>query len=105
MADVAELKAALIAALSPLEGITWKRMFGCDAVFHNDVIFALVWKEGRLGLKYTEPEDFAARMVHTGSDRWRPGRRTTKHWVLIPNSVAASASQLSEWSNISSSTV
>ena len=44
MADVAELKAALVAALSSFDGITWKRMFGCDAVFYNDVIFALVWR-------------------------------------------------------------
>mgnify|MGYP001033580168 FL=1 len=105
MADVVELKAALVAALSPLDGITWKRMFGCDAVFYNDVIFALVWKAGRLGLKYTEPEDFAERMAHSGSDRWSPGGRTTKHWILIPSSVAESTSQLSGWARIAHATV
>ena len=98
--DVDELKSALEQAVEGLADIGWKRMFGCDAAFRDGNIFALVWKEGRLGLKYADEEEFAARMDSVGSDRWAPGGRQTKHWVLLPESVAADAEELRAWAEV-----
>ena len=43
MANTEILRAALDSAVEDLADIGWKRMFGCDAVFHDDTIFGLVW--------------------------------------------------------------
>ena len=98
--DVDELKSALEQAVEGLPDIGWKRMFGCDAAFRDGNIFALVWKEGRLGLKYADEEEFAARMDSVGSNRWAPGGRQTKHWVLIPDSVAEDETELRLWTEM-----
>lgn len=95
--DTDQLKSALDSAVEGLSGITWKRMFGCDAAFREGTIFALVWKEGRIGLKYPETPAFEERISTSGSDRWGPGGRITKHWVLIPQAVASDPAVLLEW--------
>lgn len=33
---------------SKLPGVTRRKMFGCEALFANANIYALVWKEGRI---------------------------------------------------------
>lgn len=101
MADTEILRATLDSAVEDLADIGWKRMFGCDAVFHDDTIFGLVWKEGRIGLKFTDGEEFESRMALEGSDRWGPGGRMTKHWILISETIATDAKLLKEWARIS----
>jgi len=101
VSDVEILRAALEAALEGLEGISWKRMFGCDAAFRDGNIFALVWKEGRIGLKYPQADEFETRMAMDDSMRWAPGGRVTRHWLLIPTQVSNSSESLKEWSLIS----
>ena len=98
--DVDELKSALEQAVEGLADIGWKRMFGCDAGFRDGNIFALVWKEGRLGLKFPQEQEFEARIGVSGSDRWAPGGRQTKHWVLIPDSVAEDETELRLWTEM-----
>ena len=100
LVDVDELKSALEQAVEGLADIGWKRMFGCDAGFRDGNIFALVWKEGRLGLKFPQEQEFEARIGVSGSDRWAPGGRQTKHWVLLPESVAADAAELRAWAEV-----
>ena len=100
LVDVDELKSALKEALDGLSGVRWKRMFGCDAAFRDGNIFALVWKEGRLGLKFPQEQEFEARIGVSGSDRWAPGGRQTKHWVLLPESVAEDAAELRAWAGV-----
>ncbi len=100
LVDVDELKSALKEALDGLSGVRWKRMFGCDAAFRDGNIFALVWKEGRLGLKFPQEQEFEARIGVSGSDRWAPGGRQTKHWVLLPESVAEDAAELRAWAEV-----
>jgi TfoX/Sxy family transcriptional regulator of competence genes len=95
--DVDQLKSALDSAVSGLSEVTWKRMFGCDAAFRDGTIFALIWKEGRIGLKFPEPSAFSERISTSGSDRWGPGGRLTKQWVLIPDAVASDPTALTEW--------
>lgn len=95
--DIDLLKLTLTNALSSLDDVGWKRMFGCDAAFRDGNIFALVWKEGRLGLKFPCEEEFDSRISRDGSARWAPGGRTTKHWVLLPDSVVTDAGELQEW--------
>ena len=100
LVDVDELKSALKEALDGLSGVRWKRMFGCDAAFRDGNIFALVWKEGRLGLKFPQEQEFEERIGVSGSDRWAPGGRQTKHWVLLPESVAEDAAELRAWAGV-----
>ena len=38
-------------ASAKLAGVTERQMFGCDAFFADGVIFGLIWKKGRIGLK------------------------------------------------------
>ncbi len=51
-------------ATASLPNIIWKRMFGCDAVFCEGTIFGQVWKEGRIGLKFTEEGVFEKKNQH-----------------------------------------
>ena len=95
----------LTKALENYQSISRKRMFGCDAVFKDGVIFGLIWKEGRIGLKYVNSSDFDQRISIDGASRWGPGGRITKHWILLPSSVVIKSSELSEWIEKSYSTI
>ncbi len=97
MKDTDILRDALEQAVIGLSEISWKRMFGCDAVFRQGSIFGLIWKEGRIGLKFVETKEFDERISQNGSNRWTPGGRTTKHWVLVPESIDGDEEILKEW--------
>ncbi len=101
MSDTEVLRGALEQAVVGLPEISWKRMFGCDAVFREGTIFGLIWKEGRIGLKFVESVEFEARMSNDGSSPWVPGGRPTKHWVLLPEDFASDAETLKEWASAS----
>lgn len=81
-----------------LPGVTWKRMFGCDAAFVNDQIFALIWREGRIGLKLPEPGQFNALMGLDGSAPWCPGKlNAMSKWVLVPEAFHDDQQALDPW--------
>jgi TfoX/Sxy family transcriptional regulator of competence genes len=103
--DLEHLRISLQQVMSDLEGVTWKKMFGCDAAFRDGTIFALVWKEGRIGLKYLDDDEFEVRISHQGSNRWEPGGRTTKYWVLIPTEIVENKSELKQWTEKSYASV
>ncbi len=43
--------ATLLEAADGLPGVASRKMFGCQALFRGSQIFALVWRDGRLGLR------------------------------------------------------
>ena len=98
--DIEVLRTALESEMVGLNGVSWKRMFGCDAAFRYGSIFAMVWKQGRLALKFPTAEEFDILISHPGSNRRTPGGRTTKHWVLLPDAVVKNREELRDWVQI-----
>jgi TfoX/Sxy family transcriptional regulator of competence genes len=97
MTDLAPLKRALETATSRLSGVTVRKMFGCDGFFVDGKIFGLVWKTGRIGLKFPESSAFAAMEKLRGSEPWAPGKMTMAHWLLVPRSMHEDAATLEWW--------
>jgi TfoX/Sxy family transcriptional regulator of competence genes len=84
-------------ASSKLAGVSRRRMFGCDALFVNGEIYALVWKTGRIGLKLPEPAAFDELMDMQGADPWKAGPKTMSHWVLVPEEFHEDSEELARW--------
>jgi TfoX/Sxy family transcriptional regulator of competence genes len=85
-------------AASSLPAVAKKRMFGCDAWFANENIFALVWKDGRIGVKLPVDVEFERLMGMPGSNTWSPGAmKSMNHWVLTPESFHDDAEELAAW--------
>ncbi|MBU8900194.1 TfoX/Sxy family protein [Corallococcus sp. M34] len=80
-----------------LPAVSRRRMFGCDALFANDTIYALVWKTGRIGLRFPEATAFEELMGRPGSDPWMAGPKTMSHWVLVPESFHDETEELTRW--------
>jgi TfoX/Sxy family transcriptional regulator of competence genes len=74
-----------------------KRMFGCDAYFVGDAIFALIWKEGRIGVKLVDPAAYAELMAIEGAEPWSPGAMKMSKWVLVPEEFHDDAETLTPW--------
>jgi TfoX/Sxy family transcriptional regulator of competence genes len=89
------LKGLLDGAAGALPGVTWRRMFGCDAAFATDQIFGLIWKEGRIGLKL--PEASAELLAQPGAAPWAPGGSPMRHWVLLPEELHDDEEELARW--------
>jgi TfoX/Sxy family transcriptional regulator of competence genes len=91
------LKASLDGALAGLESVENKRLFGCDGAFVAGNIFALVWKDGRLGLRLPDEALQAELLAEEGAGPWRMDGKAVKHWVLLPQRWHADARRLREW--------
>jgi TfoX/Sxy family transcriptional regulator of competence genes len=73
-------------------------MFGCDGWFANGEIYALVWKDGRVGVRLPDETMFAALLARPGADRWTPGgKMTMRYWVLVPRSFHDDVDELRAW--------
>jgi hypothetical protein len=95
--ELTRLKAAWDGALAGLENVHPKRLFGCDAWFAGGNIFALVWKEGRLGLRLSDPELYAEAMGLPGAEAWVMDEGPVKHWVLLPQAWHEQTPTLRFW--------
>ncbi|MDB5096573.1 MAG: hypothetical protein JWM80_994 [Cyanobacteria bacterium RYN_339] len=84
-------------AAMPLPGVRRKRMFGCDTLFAEDTIFALIWKEGRIGLKFPDPAVAAEAMALPGSAPWKAGEKVMGGWVMVPESFHDDPETLARW--------
>lgn len=85
-------------AVAPLPAVARRQMFGCAGWFARDNVFALVWKEGRIGVRLPDGAQFSALMALEGADPWRPGgKMTMSHWVLVPESFHDDAELLGTW--------
>ena len=99
--DLARLKAVFDGSMAGLEGVEPKRLFGCDAYFVNGNIFALVWKEGRLGLRLTDELSRSELMARPGAEAWVMDSKIVRFWVLLPRAWHARPAHLREWALVS----
>jgi hypothetical protein len=78
------LRTMLEICSASLPGVRPKKMFGCDAFFAGNQIFALVWKTGRIGVKLPDAAAFTEIMSMPGSAPWSIGKMSMSQWVLVP---------------------
>jgi len=95
--DRSKLLATLRDAAAKLREVEEKKMFGCEALFTNGAIFALVWKTGRIGVKLPDPARYEALASQKGSEPWRAGAMVMSHWVLVPPAIDRDAKKLAPW--------
>lgn len=80
-----------------LPDVSRRRMFGCDAYFAGDRIFALLWKTGRIGLKLPDPSAHAELLAMPGSETWSIGAKTMSNWTLVPEAWHDEPEALAPW--------
>lgn len=95
--ELTRLKAVLDGALAGLENVHPKRLFGCDGWFANGNIFALVWKEGRVGFRLSEPGLRDEALAIAGAEPWVVDAGAVKHWVLLPRAWNQQPAKLRAW--------
>ena len=84
-----------------LKKVSSKKMFGCHALWANGNIFALVWKEGRIGFKLPEEASYEKLIGTSGADAWMIGPKQMSHWVFVPEAFHAKKAQLKKWAELS----
>lgn len=95
--DLTPLKTLVQEVAADLPKVSVKRMFGCDGFFANDAIFALIWKEGRIGVRLPDAAAYESLLGHDGATRWKAGNMTMSHWVLVPRSFHSRSGDLARW--------
>jgi len=91
-----ELRSRLDDLTADLPQVTVRRMFGCDAFLARGAIFAMVWREGRIGLRL--PDELLAELrALPGADSWRHRDMVVRQWVLVPESFHDDSDSLASW--------
>ena len=91
-----ELRSRLDDATASLPHVTVRRMFGCDAFLADGAIFAMVWREGRIGLRL--PDELLPELrALPGADPWRHRDMVVRQWVLVPESFHDDSDGLLPW--------
>jgi len=91
-----ELRSRLDHLTEDLPRVTVRRMFGCDAFLAGGAIFAMVWREGRIGLRL--PDELLAELrALPGADPWRHRDMVVRQWVLVPESFHDDSDGLAAW--------
>jgi TfoX/Sxy family transcriptional regulator of competence genes len=96
---IAELESLLTTATDSLPKVTSKKMFGCHAVWAGENVFALVWKQGRIGVKLPDAPSYAQLLELPGAIPWKAGPMQMAHWVLVPESFHAKKAELKKWAS------
>jgi DNA-binding protein HU-beta len=98
------LKEMLLDSAVGLADVVPKKMFGCDALFRGgggggkDQIFALVWKQDRLGVRLPAEAAFHDAMKLDGAAPWAPmGTKGMAHWVLLPEEMHDVPEDVAAW--------
>lgn len=92
-----ELERLLNGAAKALPAVEGKKMFGCHALWAGGNVFALVWKEGRIGVKLPLAADYEALLAVKGAGPWKAGPMKMAHWVLVPPSVQVDSRAFRRW--------
>jgi TfoX/Sxy family transcriptional regulator of competence genes len=91
-----ELRSRLDDLTEDLPQVTVRRMFGCDAFLAGGAIFAMVWREGRIGLRL--PDELLPDLrALPGADPWRHRDMVVRQWVLVPQSFHDDSDGLAPW--------
>jgi TfoX/Sxy family transcriptional regulator of competence genes len=80
-----------------LPSVSRRKMFGCEAFFKDGSIFGLIWKTGRIGLKFPDEASFQEAMSLPGAGPWKAGPMAMSHWVLVPETFHADVKALRRW--------
>jgi len=91
-----ELRARLEEASASLADVTVRKMFGCDAFLASGKIFAVVSREGRIGLKLPDAQANAMRTL-PGAASWRLGDMVMRQWALVPETFHDDSQALVGW--------
>ncbi len=97
MADLELLRALVETAAEGLSAVRRRRIFGCDALFADAEVFALVWREGRIAVKLTDEKSFGELIDQTGAALWKPGGTAMAHWILLPPKMHEDKKTLRRW--------
>lgn len=95
--SIAELEQILNIAAKGLPKLTSKKMFGCYALWVDQNVFALVWKQGRIGVKLPEVHQYDSLLGASGAEPWQAGPMQMAHWVLVPESFHAKPVEIKKW--------
>ena len=91
-----ELRSQLDDLTAGLPEVSVRRMFGCDAFLAGGAIFAMVWREGRIGLRLPDDQLPELRAL-PGADPWRHRDMVVRQWVLVPESFHDDTDGLGPW--------
>jgi TfoX/Sxy family transcriptional regulator of competence genes len=91
-----ELRSRLDDLTDGLPEVSVRKMFGCDAFLARGAIFAMVWREGRIGLRLPD-EQLPELRALPGADPWRHRDMVVRQWVLVPESFHDDPHGLSPW--------
>ncbi|MES0175381.1 TfoX/Sxy family protein [Mesorhizobium sp. M0006] len=94
-----ELEALMDAAAARLPHVIKKRLFGCQALYRERAVFALVWKTGRIGVKLPIPAQYHELMSKVGSEPW-VAHAVMSQWVLVPKTFHSDPNLLFDWLKI-----
>ncbi len=100
-----ELNAKLEASTVGLTGISRKRVFGRNTFFVDGKLFALVWREGRIGLKLPDASTHAELAAVPGVTPWVAWGRPMNGWLLVPAAMHQASAELAGWVKRSSEAV
>lgn len=95
--DLDWLKERLEEAVAKLRGVTHKRMFGCDCYFAEGAMFAMIWKEGRIGFKLPDEAAYDELAKVKGTHPWKPGGKNMGKWLLVPEAWNEDDEALAKW--------
>ena len=91
-----ELRSHLDDLTAGLPQVSVRRMFGCDTFLAGGAIFAMVWREGRIGLRL--PDELLPELrALPGADPWRHRDMVVRQWVLVPESFHDDTDGLAPW--------
>ncbi len=80
-----------------LPDVTSRKMFGCHALWASGNVFALVWKEGRIGVRLPDEKLYEQLSSAAGAGPWKAGPMNIAHWVLVPPAMHAKKAELRKW--------
>ena len=91
------LLSLLLNRTAELEGVSRRKTLGCEAFFRDGALFALVWKEGRIALRLTDPALFSELRGLPGTKPWSPPTLNTSGWLLVPEAFHEDEEALDTW--------
>ena len=97
---IPELEIILNSAAGKLAKVTSKKMFGCFALWADENVFALVWKQGRIGVKLPDEKSYETLMKTAGAAPWKAGPMQMSHWVLVPESFHDKSAEIKKWATL-----
>ena len=98
--SIEELESILDLATKDLPKVTSKKMFGCHATWADGNVFALIWKEGRIGVKLPDEKAYASLLALTGAMPWKAGTMQMAHWVLVPKQFHDRPAEIKKWTKM-----